>query len=885
MPLSPGARLGPYEIIAPLGAGGMGEVFKARDTRLDRSVAIKILPASIAANPQFRLRFEREAKTISQLNHPNICTLHDVGRDNGTDYLVMELIEGESLANRLLRGPLPLSDTLNLGAQIAVALDRAHRAGIVHRDLKPGNIMLTKSSVKLLDFGLARTQAAEVEPSPEEATAYHPLTERGTILGTFQYMAPEQIEGAEADPRADIFALGAVLYEMITGKRAFNGKTRTSVIAAIVGSEPEPASHVQPLTPKYLDHVIATCLAKEPDDRWQSAADIAHELKWLAHVRPESEPSSKRSVARLAAGALVLAIAVSAATAAYLRWHGTMGTSDARVIRAALDLPAGVSLANYGSHSLAISPDGRYVAFAGEQDAETYLYVRPVDKLVANRIDGTAGASQPFFSPDSKWIAFAADNKLQKVLVAGGPVQTICDAIDVRGASWGPRGQIVFAWGSEGLRIVSADGGQSRVLTKALPGESSYLAPQFLPDGQAVVFGVLHEVTRIEAVGVASGERTILTENAVEPKYLASGHLVFLRGATLIAAPFDANTLKITGPAVPILDGVMSVPPVRRGLYALSDDGTLVYAPGGIEWTTQRLQWVDRAGKAEPLPLSPNAYEEPRLSPDNRRVVMTLRAPLVELVDVWMHEFSRGTLSRLTFGRGEDETPIWTADGGGVTFSSGRIHEPRTINEVAADGSGTERRLLASNRHPHASSWSPDGRFLAYTDYGATTFGDIWIFDRKGGGTRAFLQTPFNERAPRFSPDGKWLAYVSNESGRDEIYVEAFPGPGGKAQISSDGGSEPVWSPRGGELFYRAGKKMMSVDVRMAPAFTAGTPRTLFEGNYSASRRGEASYDVAVDGKRFLMVSRAESSGVRQVNLVTRWIDEVRNRVASASSP
>jgi Tol biopolymer transport system component len=854
----------------------MGEVYKARDTRLDRAVAVKILPAELAQNAQFKIRFEREAKTISQLSHPNICALFDVGEN----YLVMELLDGESLTERLAKGPLPLSDVLKYGVQIAEALDKAHRAGVIHRDLKPGNIMLTKSGAKLLDFGLAKSGAFQL--SVDGATQQKPLTQEGTILGTFQYMAPEQLEGLEADARTDIFALGVVLYEMATGHRAFEGKTKTSLIAAIVSGTPRPLSEVQQLAPPALDHVITKCLEKDPDDRWQNAHDIAGELRWIsdagkigvAHVRRQRVPISAVGVS-FVLGVILTALGLYALRSRFIPHRP--------VTRLTISTPPGAWTAAYGARNPAISPSGRVVAYIGDRSgtSQHQLYIRKLDSLETIAVPGTEDAASPFFSPDSQWIGFGAGNYLQKVSVDGGTPQPICEASDVRGASW--KGDtIAFAAGTAGVSIVAASGGKPRVVVPVNPlaGEDGLFWPELLPDAETLLFSSFHGTkSEIVAFSLRTGKRIPILAQGSRPRFV-NGYLFFARGASLLAVPFDEHRLHTTSAAIPLLDGIYFIPPYNGSLYDIAEDGTLLYASGSVAELKRSLVWVDASGRTTPIPLPFQPYEEPRLSPDGAHVAVAART--IENADIWNVDLARSTVTRVTFDPGEDETAMWSRDGQRIAFAASRAGRLRSIYWRRADGVGGEEQLLSApmpDGHPHMSDFSPDGQFLAYTNFQPGSDGDIWIMSMLNGVSRPFVRTVFNERAPRFSPDGKYIAYTSSESGRDEIYVQSFPGPGGKWQISNEGGREVVWSPTGKQLFYRSGDKMMVSDIDTKTSFRAVSPRVLFTGQFVPTRRGEAAYDVTKDGTKFLMVQRDENGPQPSLIVVLDGFDDLQRRL------
>ncbi len=887
MTLAAGARLGPYEILAPLGAGGMGEVYKARDTRLDRTVAVKVLPDRLSS-PEARQRFEREAKTISQLSHAHICALYDVGREGETEYLVMELLEGETLTERLTKGALPLEQTLRYGQEIAEALDKAHRQGIVHRDLKPGNVMLTKSGVKLLDFGLAKAfEPAAPKGSLTSLPTKAGLTQEGSILGTFQYMSPEQLEGREADGRTDLFALGAVLYEMATGRKAFVGVSQASLISAIMKEDPAPISTIAPLLPLALDRVVRKCLAKDPEDRWQSAADLGSELKWIAEGSQAgvSAPAVSRRRGRRGVAAAISGVALGALLTGlgFWLWQGIKPARESsKPAWLSMLVPPDAPLASYGAQTVAFAPDGTRLVYAAEHGGTVQLYMRSLDRLDATPVRESEGASSAFFSPDSRWLGFFVGNRLMKVPVEGGVPQMICEAAEVRGASWGSDGTIVFATGTSGLRRVSASGGTSQglIVPDVKRGETGFLWPEILPGNEAVLFTTLFGTQRASVVSLKTGARRDLTEGN-GARYSPSGYLVFTRGGSLFAAPFDLKSQKLTGPAVSVLDGVMTLSPFTSPQFGLSAGGALAYVPGSPPRAT--LVSVDRQGRVEPLPSEPRAYEEPRFSPDGKRVAYSLRG---DNPDIWILDIARATSARLTFEAGEDETAVWTPDGARVTYSADRRGHARAIYWKPYDGSGSEERILESETHPHVSSWSPDGRTLAYNDYDPAFSGDIWVLTLgEKAERRPWLRTLFHERGARFSPDGRWLAYVSNESGRDEVYVQPFPGPGGKWQISVSGGTEPVWSHAGNEIFYRIGDRMMAVRVASTRGFDVETPHVLFQGHFVPTRRGEAAYDVSPDDRRFVMVQRNLESVATNLNVVLNFSGELRRRVPEAGRP
>jgi Tol biopolymer transport system component len=886
MTLSPGSRLGPYEVLSPLGAGGMGEVYKARDTRLERTVAVKVLPSHMSSSEEVRQRFEREARTISSLSHPHICALYDVGNQDGVEYLVMEFLEGETLTDRLARGPLPAEQVLRYGIEMADALDKAHRQGIVHRDLKPGNVMLTKSGVKLLDFGLAKvvepvSKVSGLTSLPTMAHAQN-LTQEGTILGTFQYMAPEQLEGKEADARTDIFAFGAVLYEMATGRKAFAGSSQASLISAIMKEEPAPIATLQPMTPPALDRVVRTCLAKDPEERWQSAHDIKSELSWIAQAGSQAGVAapvvaSRRRRDRLGWGvAGAVAGAILAAAAAW----GVLASRPAvsrPVTRVAVPIPAGDTFVTDNYLTLAISPDGRRVVYVGRRADKRHLFLRALDAAEAAPIAGTEGAYSPFFSPDGQWLGFWVDGKIKKVSLSGGAPVAVCDCgISDRmlGATWGADNTIVFTqrWAG-GLFRVSAAGGAPQPVTKVTMKDQDrgHMWPDLLPDGKSVLFTVFTggslEDYAIAVAPLATGEPKVLVKGGTFGRYAASGHILYARGATLFAVPFDAKRLEVTGAAFPVAEGVFQNTNGGAG-YAVSKNGTLLYAGGGVLLPERSLVWVDRQGAVTPAAAIKRPFSGPSLSPDGRRVAVTVEA---QTYDVWVLDIERESLTRLTFGK-DDGNAVWSPDGKRVAYQSSQAGS-YNIYIRPSDGSGSEERLTSDQDHASFPlAFSADGKLLVFQQTRAGV-PEIWVHSfEKGASPRPMLQGPFRHEAGQLSPDSRWMAYQSDESGKAEIYVTAFPGPGGKWQISTDGGRGALWAPDGREIFYRKDKKVMRVAVTASPSFSASRPELLFEGEYEG-------WDIARDGKRFLMVKdEAAESAPKHLNLVLDWFQDLKLR-------
>jgi eukaryotic-like serine/threonine-protein kinase len=898
--LSPGVHLGAYEIVAPAGAGGMGEVYRARDTRLDRTVAIKVLASSLAADPQLRERLAREARVISSLNHPHICTLFDVGHQDGVDFLVLEYLEGDTVADRLAGGALQPKDALRIAIEICDALDRAHRSGIVHRDLKPANVMLTKAGAKLLDFGLAKSATPVVTTSGLSMLPTTPphLTAQGTILGTFQYMAPEQIEGLEADARTDIFAFGALLFEMLTGRPAFEGKTRASLLGAILKDEPPPVSRVQPVAPAALDRIINTCLAKDPDDRYQSARDLLRDLQWVASGSSEvvgaltaTPPVRSNRIVWLVAGLAAIAFIATAVVA--LR-HAVEVAPAAGPVEFTIAPPENTSFggpppgAGTGvATQLAVSPDGQHVAFVAGVRPGYQIWLRPVASVVARPIPGTEGGTFPFWSPDSREIAFFADGKLKRVQIAGGPPTELCDAPGGRGGSWSRENVILFApaFGGAGLRRVSRAGGTPIVVT-TLDGSTGkgHRWPHFLPDGRHFVYTEITgaccpapepAIVRIGSLDPNAAAITVLqAESSVS---YASGHLFFASDGNLMAQPFDADARQLKGDAFPLAENIGW----EGGRYtsaSVSENGTLVYARG--ESQSSQLTWFDRAGHPLGTLGEAGKYINLALSPDGNRVAVALRTGSPENQDIRIIDIARNIPSRLTDDPGTDGSPVWSPDGARVAFAgqrSGKISlRQQLIGGTAPDESlfeGAGPDLIAP------SDWSANGRYIAYT----LTIGrfppklDLWVLplfgDRK---PFPVAQTTFYEASGMFSPDGRWIAYATNESGQPNVYVRPFLRDGAKYPVSRDGGSHPVWRTDGKELFYLGADGMlMAVPIDATGEFRGGVPEALFPLRLGAlavsyNNTGQV-YAATKDGQRFLVNARPQQSSVAPLTVVLNW--------------
>jgi serine/threonine protein kinase len=882
MTLSPGKTLGPYEIQAAIGSGGMGEVYKAKDTRLNRIVAIKVLPEELADQPELKQRFEREAQVIASLNHRHICILYDVGHHEQIDYLVMEYLDGETLAARLRKGPLPAAEALEYAVQTADALDKAHRGGVVHRDVKTSNIMLTKAGVKLLDFGLAKLRQPQAPGSlsaaPTLPTNVPEPTAKGTILGTLQYMSPEQLDGQEADARSDIFAFGAVLFEMITGRKAFEGKSQASLIAAIVHVDPPPASALQPGLPAALDRTIKKCLAKDPDERWQSAKDLLDELHWIAgeHAPAASStiavaPRKKNRTWVWAASSAILLVIT--ATLAFV--HFSEAPSDLAVASFVIPPPEKVSFSTATTFQT-ISPDGRRLVFGGFAENATRgpqgLWVRRLESLEAQPLPGTEGAGFPFWSPDSRFVGFFAQGKLKRVEASGGPAQILCDAAN-GGGSWNSQGDIVFASGFGGpiLRVAASGGMPTPVTTlDQAQQETGHGWPYFLPDGRHFLYLALsgqRERWSVKVGSLDSMESTHVLNADSAPAYSSSGYLLFVRQDTLMAQPFDPETLALSGEPSPVMERVSSALGNGGTSFSISENGILTNRPG-LNARTQ-LMWYDRQGKSIGAVGPVSTYSNPVISPDLRRIAVDRAEGPGVPRDIWIFD-SRGVASRFTFDAAADSDPLWSPDGRVLVFSSSRGGGGVDLYQKDSSGTGKEELLFKSNESKYATSWSTDGTQLMFQSQ-APKPADLWVLPQSGDRKPfLFLQSEFRESRGQFSPDGRWVAYDSNESGRDEIYVQPLPPSGGKWQVSTSGGLQPKWRRDGKELFYTtADGKFMAVPIKTTPSFEAGLPALLFEARLAANFPRN-NYDVTGDGQRFLVVALADQAGA-PITVTLNW--------------
>ena len=896
MPLSVGDKLGPYEILAPIGAGGMGEVYRARDTRLERSVAIKVLPAHVAGNSDLRQRFEREARAISSLQHPHICVLYDVGNESGLDYLVMEYLEGESLADRLRKGALSLPEGLKIGIEIADALDKAHRAGIVHRDLKPGNIMLTKSGAKLLDFGLAKAAAVDglsgggsapllsaamtmTSPMPHGST----LTSAGTLVGTIQYMSPEQLQGKEADARSDIFAFGTVLYEMGTGRRAFEGKSQLSVATAILEREPEPISALRPGSPPAFEHVVTRCLAKEPEERWQNAKDLSTELQWIGTLGMEAALSARsgRPARWLLGSALgVILLAIAAGLGLWLS-----PKSPAPDLRVAINLPPGYQLDAVNS-GVALSPDGTRLVFAAVgPEGPQRLWLRVLNGQDPQALAGTEEATYPFWSPDGRRLGFFARRKLKTIELGSGAVETLCDAPNGRGASWGSRGVIVFSPDyRSALFSILASGGAPVQLTEPGKADPSHRVPFFLPDGKHVLFfGGLSSDTARQGIYVLdsdSRKTQFVAQETVQPTYTEPGFLMFLRNGDLMAQPFSVNTLKTTGQAVPIADQVYYNTARAAGEFSVAG-GTLAYVKAAVIGKQQLVLFDGEGTKLTEVGTAMESDLSLSLSPDGRRVAVDVTEGSSN-TSIWIYDTNGPSKRRLTFGPGQFGGPVWSPDGGRIAYSDaiGNIYVQ------SADGSSPARIIRRGTNFGNVSSWFPDGTQLAIADQTKTGI-DIHIVSIDGQKDTPFLTSPAWETQAAFSPDGKWLAYVSDESGKNEVYIVSYPSAQTKLQASSGGGQLPLWISGGRELVYATEeRRLVSVAVKQqGSGIDVGAARPLFGSqtlpplpggwlNGSLSRIGY----VTPDAKRIILMLPTTLSSPTPIELRTNWASHLKSK-------
>ena len=889
MALESGTTLGSYQVTAKIGEGGMGEVYRARDTKLDRDVALKVLPQAFTSDPDRLARFEREAKVLASLNHPNIGGIHGLEESDGVRALVLEYIEGPTLADRIALGPIPVDEALPIAKQIAEALEAAHEAGVIHRDLKPANIKLKPDgTVKVLDFGLAKALDTTPEGDPSlSPTLTAAATQMGVIMGTAAYMSPEQASGALVDRGSDVWGIGVVLFEMLTGQRVFTGDTTSHVLASILKSDPE-WNLLAPGTPRQLQRLLRRCLDKNPKRRLRDIRELRIGIEEVvaggqedgAPVQEAAASSTHWLRALPWAGAFAAAFVAGA-----VLWNvaGNSSPEALGVLRLNVALSAGHHVGIRGfSVPMALSPDGKHLVFvAKDATGESQLYLRELNGFEAEPLAGTEGGDAPFFSPDSQWIGFQRSSRLWRVPIAGGAPRQISDAPEVHGASWGEGGQVVFDTGLMGLSIVSADGGEPRALAAPDPaqGERQMGYPRFLPGGEAVLFGVnTDDGSRIGVVWPATGDRRLFaTLRGQNARYLPSGHLVYADVSRVMAVPFDLETLSVTGAPTPVLEDVLWPPGITEGYFDTSTAGVVVHLPGN-QYPGKQLVWVDRQGRTTtPIREPRDDYMYPRLSPDERQLAVGIGSAIGP--DIYVLDIERGGRTRLSREGGGGIYPVWSPDGLRVSFASQLAGPWNVFWKAVGDVFGEEEPLSNSRVEQLPVSWSPDG-IIVFQETTAQTGSDLWSLSLEGErGAEVVLNTRYRERAATFSPDGSLLAYVSDQSGRDEVWVQRFPVGTDRKMISTTGGLEPVWSKDGTELFYRNGNRMMGVVVETTSPMSFARPVALFERRFEAEPfLNIPHYDVASDG-RFVMLMSDDRSLPTRFDVALNWFDELTQLV------
>jgi serine/threonine-protein kinase len=896
-----GSSFSHFRVTSKLGEGGMGEVWQAEDTKLGRNVALKVLPEEFAREQERLARFEREARVLASLSHKNIAGIHGLEEADGKRFLVMELIDGETLADRVQRGPIPVEEAVGLALQIAEAVESAHEKGVIHRDLKPANVKITTDgNVKVLDFGLAKALAPEPisgEGASQDLSLSPTLTQAmtgmGVLLGTAGYMSPEQARGKPVDRRADIWAFGCLLYEMLTGERLFSGDTATDVIGAVVHKEPE-LDVLSPKVPLRIRRLMERCLQKDESRRLQSIGEARIALQdWLEN--PETETAAPAATPRgwrrwlpaaIGAAGLVVGGVLGAA------FLGSGGTDNEPVRRFDVQIADAVLDWSLGS-SVVMSPDSKFLAYVEGGGNDSSLFLRPLDQFDGHRVAGGTGTEasyHPFFSPDGQWLGYVTPQALKKVSVTGGAPITLCDVDRSRGASWGPDGTIVFAsTASTGLSIVPATGGEAQELTTLdeAAGEISHRWPQWLPGGKRILYtsGTADSdfsSASLVVLDVESGDRTVIHRGGYYGRYVQTGHILFVNDGTVFALPFDVNKLQAKGTQFPVLEGIEADPLHGSAQYDVAETGLLAYLPKVADLRPFSIVKVDKDQRSENLWQEPGVFGTPILSPDGQRLALGVLRD--DNWDIWVYHLERGVATRITFGAGYDADPAWSPDGRWLAFASDREGDT-TVFRKRSDGSGQAELLIETDlmSSPFPESWSPDGRWLLVSPTGEGG-NDLWVIPMTGEGEpEPFMATPYTEVFAEFSPNGKWVAYQSNESGRMEVYVGSFPGGGGKWQISDEAGSQPVWSRDGRKLYYRTDEGVMVVDVDgTGESFRAGKPRPAITGSYVGGLYGVQAgnyffpdYTVAPDGSFVLFSGDEMPGGVTTAKLVTGWFSEL----------
>ena len=876
---------GKYRILEELGRGGMGVVYKAVDIKLERTVALKFLSPQLTSNQEAKERFIHEAQAASALDHPHICTVYEIGEFEGEMFIAMAYVEGQSLRRKIEQGPPKIEEALDLSIQVAEGLHEAHEKGIVHRDIKSANIMVTpKGQAKIMDFGVAKLAGRTR------------FTQTGMTMGTAAYMSPEQAKGEKVDRRTDIWSLGVVLYEMATGQLPFKGDHEQAVVYSILNEEPEPMTGLRTGVPMELERIVSKALAKDPASRYQHIDEMPVDLKAVKERPGGLSRVSTRSAAvpalpararrhQIAPWILVGLLAALVAISLWSPWRARQ-LPQPFLTRFVIHLPIAEGMALEDGSAVALSPDETQLIYASALGGSTRLYLRSIHEFEGKPISGTEGAKAPFFSPDGKWAGFYADGKLKKVSLLGGTPQVICEAKSGLGGSWGADDTIYFSdWYKACLMKVSAEGGIPEQLTSALkitsegPLEHSHFWPRVLPGGKEILFTIYRnsENMSVAALNLQTGKQKTLIERGSDACYLETGSLIYAWEGDLLSVPFDLDKMEVTGSPIPVLGGVMMD---TDGLahYSLSERGSLAYVPGAFSAGASGLVLVDHKGRVEPLPFAPDVYQSPRFSPDGKQLVITRSQARSNL---WIYGLERGSMRRLTDEEGDEYWAIWTPDGERIVFNSTRSGGSMApLFWKPADGIGPEEPFARGEYHQQPQSWGGDGKLLVITEGIHPTNGmDIWLLTVDGDRTpKPLIRTQANEIHPIFSPDGRWLAYVSDESGREEVFVRPYPGPGNIIPISTDGGMEPVWAPDGKKLYYRdvSGDKMMVVSFLAEPDLQVGKPQLLFEGKFHGGWAWGRNYDIAPDGKLFLMITDEEQpSPPTQINMVLNWVEEL----------